>query len=132
LLINNKKVVIAEPVGCDQLINVASECDVGIIPYLRTSINHTYCCPNKLSQYMNAGLAILANNLDFIKTVINQYQCGIIYDQKDTTTLRNAIHFFIENPEKLKSMKENAYNASKTKYNWETQSRDYIEALTTF
>ena len=50
------------PVRETSLIAAAAAADVGVIPYMPTIINFRYCCPNKLSQYMQAGLPIMAGN----------------------------------------------------------------------
>ena len=46
-------------VETSELMNAARQANVGIIPYAPSSINNRYCCPNKLSQYMAARLAII-------------------------------------------------------------------------
>ena len=54
--------------------------DVGLVPYEPTTLNSKYCSPNKLSQYMAAGLPILANRLEFVAQEISLAGCGSVVD----------------------------------------------------
>ena len=54
--------------------------DVGLVPYEPTKLNSKYCSPNKLSQYMAAGLPILANRLEFVAQEISLAGCGSVVD----------------------------------------------------
>lgn len=125
-------ILFVPPVTEDELIHVASFSDVGIIPYKGPSLNHIYACPNKLSQYMQAGLAILSNvDLEFVSKMIIENDCGCIYNSREPGDLFNAIRFLIENTERLQSMKRNAYNFARTEFNWSVQSTDYFREIKT-
>lgn len=129
-LIRNGRVIIAEPVIESQLIDAASAADVGVIPYGRPSLNHLYACPNKLSQYMQAGLAILHNaDEQYVSDVVKQYRCGLNYDPSNPETLRNAVQWFIDNPQELANFKKNASFYAETDFNWKIQSKPYFEAI---
>jgi glycosyltransferase involved in cell wall biosynthesis len=109
------------------LVAGAAEADVGVIPYKAVTINYRYCCPNKLSQYMQAGLAILANDLDYIKSVIERYQCGLTYDVNDETSIVSAIHRFIDDERFRRHCQRQARLMAIREYNWETISRPLYE-----
>lgn len=124
-VIGEKKVVILQPVREENLVQAASFADVGLIPYMGPNLNHVLCCPNKLSQYMQAGLAILSNRLLFVSEVIQRYQCGLIYDARKPETFIEAVRFLIQDPEALQAMKRNSSTAAQTAFNWECQSVEY-------
>ncbi len=128
-LFDEQKVIILEPVPEKDLISAAAFADVGIIPYVGPSLNHVYCCPNKLSQYMQAGLAVLSNELEFISEVINRFQCGLTYDARKPETLIEAIRLLIADPKILQSMQHNAYHGARSEFNWEVQSLEYKNAI---
>jgi hypothetical protein len=54
------RVLFLEAIDESELVTAAAEFDVGLVPYTPTGLNYSNCCPNKLSQYMAAGLPILA------------------------------------------------------------------------
>src|SRR5690606_12108162 len=45
-----------EPVPGPQVVAAASQADIGLIPFLPTGLNLSYATPNKLFEYMSAGL----------------------------------------------------------------------------
>lgn len=121
--------VIRPPVREDQLVEAAASADVGIIPYVGPNVNHVFACPNKLSQYMHAGLAILANDLVFVSETIRRYDCGVVYRAEVPETLSSAICELVEDRPRLAAQKRNAYAAVQREFNWDVQSRPYREVL---
>ena len=121
--------VIRPPVREDELVGAATSADVGIIPYVGPNVNHVFACPNKLSQYMHAGLAILANDLVFVGETIRRYDCGVVYRAEEPETLGRAIRELVEDRGRLAVRKRNAYDAAEREFNWEVQSRPYREVL---
>lgn len=128
-MIESGTIVLLSAVQEEELVEAAVFADVGVIPYRNMSLIHQYCCPNKLSQYMQAGLAILGNNLDYVSTVVKQYRCGITYDAENPESLPQAVARLASRPDELQKMKENAFRASQFEFNWEAQSAEYGEAI---
>lgn len=119
-----------EAVPEKDLVVVAAEADVGVIPYVGPSLNHLYACPNKLSQYMAAGLAVLAcSDLRYVTAVLDEFGAGLTYDPADVTSLRRAVDILAGNPARLQELRSNARAAALGSYNWETQSAPYRAAL---
>jgi len=124
------RIVISPPVAESELVVVASLADVGVIPYGGPSLNHVYACPNKLSQYMQAGLAILCNaDLNFVCSTVGRYECGLTYNADKPESLMATIQSLVNAPQPLQSMKKNAYKAARSEFNWEVQSADYYKAI---
>jgi glycosyltransferase involved in cell wall biosynthesis len=119
--------VFAEPVREELLVEAAADADVGLIPYGGDNLNHRYSSPNKLGQYMHAGLAVLAKRSEFVSDVVARYGCGLVYE--DSTSLGAALGRFVGDRDLLGRMKRSAYDAVRREFNWETQSRAYREVL---
>lgn len=51
---------------------------LGAIPYENTGLNHLYCTPNKLWEYPNAGVPILATDLEELGAAIRKHQIGFL------------------------------------------------------
>jgi glycosyltransferase involved in cell wall biosynthesis len=132
-MISNGQIIFVPPVRETELINVASQADVGVIPYGGTTLNHIYACPNKLSQYMQAGLAILHNaDQVFVSEIIQSHECGLSYVDSDPSTLVDAVERLINNKQELRDMQQNSINTAKSEFNWEFQSKSYLEAIKGF
>jgi glycosyltransferase involved in cell wall biosynthesis len=129
-LINKGRIQIAEAVTEDQLVAAASTADVGVIPYRGPNLNHVYGCPNKLSQYMQAGLAILSSSeMEYVSQMVGRYKCGLSYDPSKPDNLREIVGVFVNNTELLRALKENAHKAALTEFNWACLSQPYRHAI---
>lgn len=54
------KVIFITKVPRDCLYDILKTCDIGIIAYPNKGMNNIYCAPNKLYEYTQAGLPIIA------------------------------------------------------------------------
>ena len=128
-LFTQKRLLLLLPVKEEELVSAASFADIGIIPYMGPNRNHELGCPNKLSQYMQAGLAILANQSTFVREVIERYQCGMVYDAHKAETLVQAVRHLAEHRDILGDMKRRAREGAVKEFNWSVQSADYRMAI---
>ena len=128
-LIRVRRVTILDPVSEEDLISAASFADVRIIPYAGPNVNHVFCCPNKLSQYMQAGLAILSNRLEFVSEVIQRHGCGLMYDSTDPNSLILTVRSFVDQPVVLRAMKQKARAAAQSEFNWDVQAAGFRDAI---
>lgn len=59
-----------------ELINWTSGATVGVIPYENVGLNHWYCSPNKIWEYPNAKVPILASRLSYLNYIIEKWNIG--------------------------------------------------------
>jgi len=117
----DRSVYFLDAVREDQLVPAAAEADVGIIPYKPLIINDRLSCPNKLSQYLHAGLMVLANDLPYVKSVLTEADAGLFYNSTDLGTLAAAVGQVLDNPELLQRGRENARRFARERFNWQVQ-----------
>jgi len=86
------KVIFHNPVPYNQVVNEISKYDVGIVTYLPTNLNNYYCSPNKLYEYIQAGLGILSINLPEPEEVIAKYHNGILFNSYEPQEIANTIN----------------------------------------
>lgn len=123
-------IVIKDPVPEEQLVEAAATADVGVIPYIGPNLNHVYACPNKLSQYMQAGLPVLATtDMRYVSSLLEEYECGFSYDAYDPSSLKSRVRQLIADPALRQRLSDAARNASKTSFNWESVSGPYENAV---
>lgn len=91
-----EKVFFMEAVSQDVLLQYSASADAGIIPYPPVDMNHYYCSPNKLFEFMQASLPIIASDLPFLNKIINGYQIGITATLDSPEAFARAIHQFFE------------------------------------
>lgn len=127
----NQRIFFLEPVLEDELVLAAQQADVGIIPYEpEATINHQYCCPNKLSQYMAAHLPIISNNLDFVAQTLEESQSGISVDFNDETAFLATINELASNAALRQQYGENGFNYFCKSFNWDVLSKIAYEKIT--
>jgi glycosyltransferase involved in cell wall biosynthesis len=126
--IKGTRVLFPEAVSEDQLISAASEADVGIIPYDPQSPACRFACPNKLSQYLAAGLPIVSNDLDFVKSVVVANNLGAAVSFQDTEQLVKTIEKFTDRS-LLRLLSTRAQTFFRSSFNWENVSEDLFMEL---
>jgi glycosyltransferase involved in cell wall biosynthesis len=118
------------PVGEDELVEAAARSDVGVVPYVGPNLNHVYASPNKVSQYMQAGLALLvSSDMLYVASLLKRFGCGVTYDPRRPDTLRAAVGSIVEGRQELAQMQQAAATATETEFNWEAISTPYSEAI---
>jgi glycosyltransferase involved in cell wall biosynthesis len=122
-------IVFLPSVPTGDLVHAATFADVGVTPYAGTNPNHVYGCPNKLSQYMHAGLAVLASRQEYVSEVVEKYGCGMTFEPEHAETLRAIVRHLVDRPDEVRRMKRAALDAGRREFNWETQSRPYLGAI---
>lgn len=127
----NNKVFFLEPSAATELVRAAAEADIGVVPYLPVNLNNKYSTPNKLFEYMMAGLAIAASDLPEIGRIIEETGSGVLFDPYDPKSIGSAINRLISDEELLRSAQSNARRAAKEKYNWEKESQKLLNLYET-
>ena len=64
----------------EELLAYTASADVGVIPYRPTCLNNRYCTPNKLFEYIAAGLPIIASDLPELRRFVVGNGIGLVGD----------------------------------------------------
>jgi glycosyltransferase involved in cell wall biosynthesis len=105
------------PVPMADLVRALAGYDVGVVSYLPQSKNFLFSSPNKLFEYMMAGLAVVCSDLPVLREVVSTADCGILYPPGDVKALAEALHALACDPARLARYKENARRAARERYN---------------
>lgn len=125
----DKRVYFPPAVTVDQLIVAArNDGDVGLIPYGPTGANYSNCSPNKLGQYMMAGLPILANTTSYVADVIGAAKCGMTIDFLSEKEVIDAVSRFCDE-ENRRAWGNNARAHYENVFHWEAVAVPFYEAI---
>jgi glycosyltransferase involved in cell wall biosynthesis len=83
--------------------------------------------PNKLFEYMSAGLPVIASNFDLWNEIVEGNQAGITIDPTSPEQIAAAMDRLLAQPELRKTMGENARRMVREKYNWELESLKLLD-----
>jgi len=65
-----------EAVPYNQILSYSSAADFGLLSVRPTCLSYLYCLPNKLFEYIQAGLPILSNALPDCAAIMSEYAVG--------------------------------------------------------
>lgn len=114
------------PVPSEEVTTYAASADLGIAPTENVCLNNYYTSPNKLFEYIIAGLPIVASNFPEMKKIIDKFEIGCTFDPSEPKNIAEAVLHMLEDPEKLQRMKQNTAAVSQV-YNWENESKKLLE-----
>ncbi len=87
-----------------------------------TNPNYRYSLPNKLFDYMHAGVPVLVSRLPEISKVVTKYECGDFIDHHDPKHIAGRINAMLGNPEELSRLRKNCFIAAK-ELSWENEEK---------
>lgn len=85
--------------------------------------NHIDAQPNKMFEYMSAGIPVIGSDFPLWREIIHGNNCGKCVDPLNPMEIAQAMDFFIDNPDVAKQMGENGQKAVREKYNWLAEER---------
>lgn len=92
----------------------------GIVTFLSVP-NHTESQPNKMFEYMSAGLPVIASNFPLWREIIEGNECGLCVDPADPAAIAAAIDQLVDDPIAARRWGENGRRAVYDRYNWESE-----------
>jgi glycosyltransferase involved in cell wall biosynthesis len=98
----------------------------GIVTFLPFP-NHVNAQPNKIFEYMAAGLPVIGSNFPMWKELLEKNKCGICVDPADPKAIAKAITYLKTHPEEAKAMGENGKRLVQETYNWKAEEKKLFE-----
>ncbi|MFO7627503.1 MAG: glycosyltransferase family 4 protein [Candidatus Fermentibacteraceae bacterium] len=112
-----------DPVPSEALAEVTVSADAGMILFRNSCLNHCFSLPNKLYEYMMAGIPVIASDLPEMKAVIEGTRCGLLVDPSSPPEIARAVAHLASRPEERRAMGERGLKAAQSEYNWKEQER---------
>ncbi|MFL5627666.1 MAG: glycosyltransferase, partial [Ktedonobacteraceae bacterium] len=110
-----------------ELLDWTASADIGLILYTPSvSLSVKFILPNKLFEYIMAGIPVLATQLDAVAEVIRTYDVGQIVSSATPASIGAAINAMLADPIALDRMRCNALRASQGELHWEEESRHLV------
>lgn len=106
------------PVPSEELPRITGSADSGLVLFQGSCLNHALSLPNKLFEYMMAGLPVIACDLPEIASVINKHDCGVLVDASDPASIADAMRRTALDPAEAKARGVRGYEAARTFYTW--------------
>lgn len=97
----------------------------GIVTFLPAK-NHVEAQPNKMFEYMAAGVAVIASDFPLWKSIVEENDCGVCVDPLNPNEIAAAMRELLDNPRRAKEMGRNGIAAVRQKYNWAKESQKLL------
>jgi glycosyltransferase involved in cell wall biosynthesis len=121
-----ERVEFAAPVPMTELVKAAAEADVGVAPFLPVCLNTRFCLPNKLFEYMMAGLAIVGSDLPEMRRIIVGHELGGVFNPEHPREIARVLNDVLADDARLARAQSHALYWAKTRYNWEVESQNLL------
>jgi glycosyltransferase involved in cell wall biosynthesis len=108
-----------------EVVRAAAQADIGLVPFLPTCLNHYFSTPNKLFEYMSAGLAIAGSDIPEVSRFVNDYGLGRLFDPYSPGDIAEALDAMATSGQ-LGQMRARARRAAEERWNWETEVQAYL------
>ncbi|MEQ9103255.1 MAG: glycosyltransferase [Rhodothermales bacterium] len=110
------------PVPPADVPQAAAEAWVGVTLLEDSCLNHRYALPNKLFEYLAAGVPVVASDLPEIRAVLESTQAGMCVDPSHVRELAAALQHVCDNQT---TYRPNARRAAE-RFNWENEAQAFV------
>lgn len=116
----HESIFFREAVPPSILLNYTASADYGVLFYENNCLNHDFCSPNKMFEYLMAGIPVLAANLFEMKRLIEKYGLGVVATENTVDGFIEAVNTSLafDYPQ----IQQNVFAARKI-FNWEEQEK---------
>ncbi len=111
-------VIFYGPVPSDKVTLYASSADIGIAPIENVCLSYYYCAPNKIFEYIQSGLPVVASNFPDMRRIVEEHNIGFTCNTSDPTEIYKAVTMIMSDY----SAYLNRVNKVKDKYCWEREA----------
>lgn len=108
-----------------ELARLTPACDVGLIPYAAVDEMHRYCSPNKLFEFVMAGLPVIANDLPYLRDVVAGHDFGWLGELESADALCAMMARAMQDPHRLEQYASHALSA-RERLDWAVEAEKLV------
>jgi glycosyltransferase involved in cell wall biosynthesis len=98
----------------------------GLVTFLPDP-NHIDAQPNKMFEYMSAGIPVIASDFSLWREIITGNDCGLLVDPLNPMEIAEAIDYLVTHPQEAERMGLNGRKAVLERYNWPNEEKKLLE-----
>lgn len=109
-----------------RLMHYTANADIGLSLDKDTNLNYRYSLPNKLFDYIQAGVPVLVSNLVEPKKIIAEFKIGEIIESHEPRHIAEKMTYMLSAKDKIEIWKTNLKKASEI-YCWEDEEKKLFD-----
>lgn len=114
------KVLHRGTIGRQEVARLLGSARAGLVLFLPMP-NHVDAQPNKMFEYMSAGLPVIASDFPLWRQIVAGAGCGLLVDPRDPHAIAEALRWVLEHPLEAEVMGRNGQEAVHKIYNWDRE-----------
>ena len=122
-----KRVHVVAPVATSEVVAYARSADVGIAPIQNAGLSYFYSLPNKLFEYVHAGLPVVASDFPEMARLVADHELGATCDPDDPESIARAIAYVLDDA-RYDRLAANA-RATARELTWEREGARYVATV---
>lgn len=100
--------------------------DIGLVAQKPVAPCQINCSPNRLSDYLMAGLPLAVSDLPFLRRFVETYGCGALFDPHEPQSMAQAIRGMFEDRGRFEGLRRKALEGAKS-FNWDVEGRKFLD-----
>lgn len=121
------RVYLLEALPREQLLEATASADVGIQLLAGLNLNHRLTLPNKLFEYMMAGLPFISTDWPEVGRVVRETGAGVAIASITPEAIAAGIREVLIDPVKYTAMRQAGLAAARAEFNWERQAAKLLK-----
>ncbi|WP_449256998.1 glycosyltransferase [Bosea sp. (in: a-proteobacteria)] len=109
-----------------ELISAASQADIGIFLFSNSTTHAKFALPNKIFEYIQAGLMVISSDLPEIRNLFENTDCGLLLSSNDESSIAEILSALT--PETVDKFKHRSVEASQT-LNFEHEEAKFLDVI---
>ncbi len=113
------RITFFDAVPFDVMMRYTAAADIGVFPLVGSCLSYVYAAPNKLFEFMMAGLPVVVSDLPEMRAVVEAERAGVlIADPADPRSIVAAVRALIDGEEPLAEIGARGRAAARARHHW--------------
>jgi glycosyltransferase involved in cell wall biosynthesis len=123
-----ERIHLLDPVPPAEVVGYAASATIGVSPIVPSCLNYRYSLPNKLFQYMAAGIPVVASDFPQVREIVEGAGAGRVVDTERPEAIARAAAAVLAEPSAAAEMGRRGREAVRTRYHWGTSADALLAA----